>query len=117
MVLRMFFTKVWHYENKETHFSDALVERTGSNVIAIQPPRCGIDDESVVLEVESPPSCFQNKKRVTLKRVKACRVFYCCVPLRHNLSGENTERKRLGLLTASFHYFPDPKTQKRGRNR
>ena len=107
----MFFTKVRHYDNKKIHFSDVLVEQTGSEC-DIQPPRCGIDDESAVPGVGSPPSCFQNKKRVTSKRVKACRGFYCCVPLCHSLSGENTERKRLGLPTVSFHCFPDPKTQK-----
>jgi len=52
------------------------------------------------------------KKRVTSPLVKAWRGPYCCVPLCHSSSGENTEGMRLGLPAVPFHCFPDPKTMK-----
>ena len=52
------------------------------------------------------------KKQVTSTSVKASRGSYCCVPLCHSSSGENTERMRLGLPVVLFHCFPDSKTMK-----
>ena len=37
---------------------------------------------------------------------------YCCVPLCHHSSAENTERARFGLPRISFHSFPSIVTEK-----
>ena len=42
--------------------------------------------------------------------VKMRKGHYCCVPLCHSLSGQQSERKRLGMPPLSFHSFPDLKT-------
>ena len=57
----------------------------------------------------SPPI---NKKRRISSAVKAWWGYYCCVPLCRSSSGEQFERRRLGLPAVSFHSFPDPKTEK-----
>ena len=44
--------------------------------------------------------------------MKSWRGYYCCVPLCRSSSGEQFERKRLGLPPVSFHCFPDTKTEK-----
>ena len=53
-----------------------------------------------------------NKKRRISSAAKAWRGYYCCVPLCRSSSGEQFERRRLGLPAVSFHSFPDPKTEK-----
>ena len=56
----------------------------------------------------SPPL---KKYRVT-EAVKAWKGYYCCVPLCRSSSGQQSERKRLGLRPVSFHSFPDLKTDR-----
>ena len=67
------------------------------------------DDESIVFPPPAPPP---SKKRLVSTADKLWKGSYCCVPLCHSSSGKNTERKKLGLPTVSFHVFPDIKTQK-----
>ncbi|XP_065919410.1 uncharacterized protein [Dysidea avara] len=62
--------------------------------------RSGSGDSSVPLR----------KKVHVTAAMKAWKGHYCCVPLCRSSSGDQSERRRLGMPTLSFHSFPDLKT-------